>query len=147
MYWSWMIAKENYRRNTDSAPPTYEGMDIDWFWRNPNDTDFHPYADKYDVPSYVGAAMWMVEGFGLTRKPSSSCKLVTGKAVSLTMTDNKAVTVQGKDGKTYTIPKEKNLRCTQMIGLFESFGLKQCQDSDLPSPYHLMYFSDDGKWE
>ena len=156
MYWAWQIAKEGYRRTKHPEPPAYPGVDIDWFWSNAGPEFISYTADKYDVPSYVGGAIELVEKFEIVRNPGLSCKLVEGRAIMLDyFGSGKPLSVMGRDGKYYYIPYPVMYHDKNVIALPASYGLFRTADLDRHGDrtqeeldkYPISeYFTDDGKW-
>jgi hypothetical protein len=150
MYWAWRIGKEGYKEGENPIPPAFPGMDIDWFWSNPRPTDDTPYAEMYQVPYYVAAALQMVDAFGLARKPKETCKLAEGKACRLDwhLGASKDAVIKGPDGAGYYFHANRH-EPEVLEALVRSYGLcpVAAKDSDLKPEFFRGYYSDDGTWD
>jgi hypothetical protein len=150
MFWAWQIGREGYRRRDNPKPPAFPGMDIDWFWSHPQASDDTRYAEAFLVPYYVGAALQMVDTFGLARQPKKTCKLAEGKACGLEWqsgTSQDAV-IKGPDGTGFHFHANRQ-EPEVLDALAASYGLHPvaAKDSDLKPEFFHRYFSDDGTWD
>ncbi|HLO68572.1 MAG TPA: hypothetical protein VK188_16225 [Holophaga sp.] len=155
-YWSWRIAKEDYRKSRNPEPPPFEGRYVDWFWKAPSENDVNPLAEELGVPSYVGAAIQLQRKYGQKRNPGLTCKLVEGKAVALHFRGGdqvqftESIPVQGGDGRFHFIRAPQNIHDRSFDPLFASYGLLRIppEKTDLDSGHGAcFYYSLDGEWD
>jgi len=117
MYWSWMIAKEDY---DPEKVPKMSGIDIDWVHRD---------ADKKaDLEASKKAAEEMVKAYHTRYKPanpSKHSKHEIGEAADMSVSWSGDLTIPDGNGKNTTIkssPRTHDNKDLQKLAL--SYGVK-----------------------